>query len=208
MRSMGRWFGPVRSNAGFLVEALDHSAFVGGTLDTGLIAREGDALMPPAQPSEEALVDAAAALAMVGSVPGFRVNSAARHAGRFLLDGQPVTIDFAGAERSEPAEADSVLIAEGGQVWELARWRATSVTGGAAADGAILSPMPGRIISVDVAAGDAVTKGQKLVTLEAMKMEHSLVAPFEGTVEELAAVVGRQVSDGEILARIVSVLRS
>ncbi|HVF94753.1 MAG TPA: biotin carboxylase N-terminal domain-containing protein [Sphingomonas sp.] len=193
---------PVRSNAGFLVEALDHPAFVGGTLDTGLIAREGDALMPPTQPSEEALVDAASSLAMAGAVPGFRVNATARHAGRFLLDGEPVTIDFADAERGEPAEADSVLIAEGGQVWELARWRATGVAGGAAADGAILSPMPGRIISVDVAAGDTVTKGQKLVTLEAMKMEHSLVAPFDGVVEALTAVVGGQVSEGATLVKI------
>ena len=47
--------------------------------------------------------------------------------------------------------------------------------------------MPGRVIAVEVAAGDAVTKGQKLVTLEAMKMEHGLVAPFDGTVAELNA---------------------
>ena len=39
---------PLRTNAGFLVEALDHPAFVAAQLDTGLIGREGDALMPPA----------------------------------------------------------------------------------------------------------------------------------------------------------------
>jgi 3-methylcrotonyl-CoA carboxylase alpha subunit len=65
-----------------------------------------------------------------------------------------------------------------------------------------LSPMPGRIIAVDVAVGDRVAKGQKLVTLEAMKMEHSLVAPFDGTVAELTAIEGGQVSDGMVLARI------
>ena len=69
-------------------------------------------------------------------------------------------------------------------------------TAGAAGDGAILSPMPGRVIAVDVAAGDAVTKGQKLLTLEAMKMEHGLVAPFDGTVAELNATTGGQVSEG------------
>ena len=68
--------------------------------------------------------------------------------------------------------------------------------------GAILSPMPGRIIAVDVAAGDIVTKGQKLVTLEAMKMEHSLTAPFDGTVAELSAASGGQVSEGTVLVRI------
>jgi 3-methylcrotonyl-CoA carboxylase alpha subunit len=68
--------------------------------------------------------------------------------------------------------------------------------------GNILSPMPGRIIAVDVAAGDAVTKGQKLVTLEAMKMEHSLTAPFDGTVAELNAETGGQVSEGTVLVRL------
>jgi 3-methylcrotonyl-CoA carboxylase alpha subunit len=65
-----------------------------------------------------------------------------------------------------------------------------------------LSPMPGRIISVDVAQGDTVAKGQKLLTLEAMKMEHSLTAPFDGMVVELNAVAGGQVQVDALLARI------
>jgi 3-methylcrotonyl-CoA carboxylase alpha subunit len=62
--------------------------------------------------------------------------------------------------------------------------------------------MPGRIITVDVMAGDSVMKGQKLVTLEAMKMEHSLTAPFDGTVTELNAVLGAQVQVEALLVRI------
>ena len=62
--------------------------------------------------------------------------------------------------------------------------------------------MPGRIIAVEVAAGDIVTKGQKLVTLEAMKMEHSLIAPFDGTVAELNAELGAQVQVEALLVRI------
>jgi 3-methylcrotonyl-CoA carboxylase alpha subunit len=62
--------------------------------------------------------------------------------------------------------------------------------------------MPGRVIAVDVAAGDAVAKGQRLVTLEAMKMEHGLDAPFDGTVAELDVVVGGQVSEGTLLVRV------
>ena len=54
-------------------------------------------------------------------------------------------------------------------------------------DGAIVSPMPGRVTAVEVAAGEKVTKGQRLLTLEAMKMEHGLVAPFDGVVAELNA---------------------
>jgi 3-methylcrotonyl-CoA carboxylase alpha subunit len=45
-------------------------------------------------------------------------------------------------------------------------------------------------------------KGQKLVTLEAMKMEHSLTAPFDGIVAELNAAEGAQVSEGTLLVRI------
>ena len=65
--------------------------------------------------------------------------------------------------------------------------------------------MPGRIIAVMVAAGDKVAKGHKLLTLEAMKMEHSLIAPFDGIVAELDAEEGGQVSEGVLLAKIVKV---
>ncbi|MBC3940987.1 acetyl/propionyl/methylcrotonyl-CoA carboxylase subunit alpha [Sphingomonas albertensis] len=192
---------PVRSNAGFLVEALDHPDFVTGTLDTGLIAREGDALMPPTHPTEEALTEAAGALVSADPIAGFRLNAAARRSATFLLDGEPVEVELDGHAGKMPAFED-VLISEAGQTWQLKPWRASGVAAGGAADGAILSPMPGRIIAVDVAAGDTVTKGQKLVTLEAMKMEHSLTAPFDGIVADLNAIEGGQVTEGTMLVRI------
>ncbi|KQR83043.1 acetyl/propionyl/methylcrotonyl-CoA carboxylase subunit alpha [Sphingomonas sp. Leaf343] len=190
---------PVRTNAGFLVEALDHPDFVAGTVDTGLIAREGEALMPPPLPSDEALADAAASLSGEGG--GFRLNAGPKRHGWFLLDGQPLEIDFAEGAADSTGE-DRVLIAEGGQVWELGRWRVDGAAVGGAADGAILAPMPGRIIAVDVAEGQEVAMGQKLVTLEAMKMEHALVAPFAGTVAGLSAQSGGQVTEGTLLVRI------
>jgi 3-methylcrotonyl-CoA carboxylase alpha subunit len=193
---------PVRTNAGFLVEALDHPAFVAGDLDTGLIAREGATLMPPERPSEEVLIAGAAALSGVATLGGFRLNAAVRREGLFLIDGAPVAIDFTDAPPVVATGDDRVLISEGGQTWALTRWRAGGGGAGGAADGAILSPMPGRIIAVSVAAGDRVAKGQKLVTLEAMKMEHSLTAPFDGIVADLGAVLGDQVAEGAALARI------
>jgi len=194
---------PVRTNAGFLVEALDHPDFAAGNVDTGLIAREGDALMPPALPSEEALIEAAAALVPDAPLGGFRLNAPPRREGRFLVGGEAVTIDFTDAAPGDTDEAlDSVLVTEGGQTWEVTHWRAVSGSDAAAGDGAILSPMPGRIIAVEIAAGDAVTKGQKLVTLEAMKMEHSLLAPFDGVVGELSAVAGAQVTEGTLLVKV------
>jgi acetyl/propionyl-CoA carboxylase alpha subunit len=76
-------------------------------------------------------------------------------------------------------------------------------TGGiSAADGAILAPMPGKVIAVDVAQDDAVVEGQRLLVLEAMKMEHALTAPFAGTVAELTVKQGDQVEVEALLARV------
>ena len=75
----------------------------------------------------------------------------------------------------------------------------------AAGDGAILSPMPGRIVTVQVAKGDRVAKGAPLLTLEAMKMEHVLIAPFDGVVDALDAEAGRQVAEGLVLVRLAPV---
>ena len=205
---------PVRSNAGFLVKALAHPAFAAGDIDTGLIAREGDALMPPATLSPEALADVAAAFIGDEPLAGFRLNAPARNDVRLLVAGEPVTIPL---PRRTPGPRDAgdalvgsetrplpgrLLVAEAGQTWEVTPFRASGVATGGAADGAILSPMPGRVIAVEVAAGDRVAKGQKLVTLEAMKMEHSLAAPFDGIVAELNAEAGGQVSEGKLLARV------
>ena len=69
-------------------------------------------------------------------------------------------------------------------------------------DGAILSPMPGRVIAVLVAAGQAVSKGERMLVLEAMKMEQALLAPFDGMVAELKVAEGAQVPEGTLLVRI------
>nr|WP_223178191.1 acetyl/propionyl/methylcrotonyl-CoA carboxylase subunit alpha [Sphingobium scionense] len=192
---------PLRTNAGFLVKALENADFAAARLDTGLIAREGDALLPPADPSDAALADAAAALTPGGALAGFRLNAPVRAEASFLLNGHPHAVRY-DPRLGEARPLEDVLIAEGGQVWEMTPWRVAGGAGGAASDGAILSPMPGRIIAVAVTAGQAVTKGQKLLTLEAMKMEHSLVAPFDGVVAELNAAEGGQVSEGVLLALI------
>jgi propionyl-CoA carboxylase alpha chain/3-methylcrotonyl-CoA carboxylase alpha subunit len=70
----------------------------------------------------------------------------------------------------------------------------------AASDGALRAPMPGKIVATPAKPGDTVTKGQPIVVLEAMKMEHALVAPFDGVVGEIGVAVGDQVADGTVLA--------
>ncbi|HEY0958362.1 MAG TPA: acetyl/propionyl/methylcrotonyl-CoA carboxylase subunit alpha [Novosphingobium sp.] len=191
---------PVRTNAAFLAKALAHPEFVAGEVDTGLIGRDGEAMAEEPAPSPDALAEAAAALVPVSLVPGFRLNAPARRSAQFLLDGEPVEIAFEGEGVAEPAP--SMLIAEGGLVRELLPWRVDGRHHGGAGDGVILAPMPGKVIAVEVAAGQRVSKGEKLLTLEAMKMEHTLTAPFDGVVAELNAVAGAQVQVEALLARI------
>src|SRR3546814_11978941 len=94
-----------------------------------------------------------------------------------------------------------LLIGRPGELFACTLSQPRGSGGGAALDGAIISPMPGRLISVAVAEGEWVTKGQKLVTLEAMKMEQSLVAPFNGMVAELNHVEDDQITAGMLIAR-------
>jgi pyruvate carboxylase len=63
------------------------------------------------------------------------------------------------------------------------------------------SPLPGLVVGVAVAVGDPVRKGQKLLSIEAMKMETTIYAERPGRVAELLAQVGRQVKTGELLLR-------
>ena len=191
---------PVITNSAFLINALDHPDFVAGTVDTGLIGRDGDAMTEEPMPTAQALTNAAMAMVPRAPQAGFRLNAPDVRTAPFLLDDKRVEVELHGPGAEEPAPA--MLVAEGGSVWQLAPWRADASAGGAAGDGAILSPMPGKVIAVDVAAGDKVTKGQKLLTLEAMKMEHSLTAPFDGVVAELNASAGAQVQVEALLARI------
>ncbi len=56
--------------------------------------------------------------------------------------------------------------------------------------------MPGRLVAAHVAPGDRVSRGATLVVLEAMKMEHAITAPADGTVAAVPFAVGEQVEDG------------
>lgn len=197
---------PVKTNAPFLLQALTSDAFETGKLDTGLIERNPDWSAPVelAQAAvDQAAVSFLARRGRGGAIAGngFRLNAAPRTKVAMMHGGKVVIGDAA-----EPF--DGVLQFDDGEtVWanvmaETFALRPFEERGSghaSAADGAILAPMPGKVIAVDVAEGDKVTAGQRLMVLEAMKMEHALTAPFDGTVTELSASEGGQVQVEAVL---------
>ncbi len=222
---------PVKTNAWFLKRLLDQPEFKAGFFTTAFIGEHVDILTASPVPSNNLMQIAADALAMspplasrqegtayslLDGLFGFRLNGGRRNTVRVALDGveTDVIVSMSRAELLDAAwdrptmladDAGRIIAFEGGAWFDIALPRAGGQSTAAAADGAILSPMPGRITAVDVAAGATVTKGQRLVTLEAMKMEHSLTAPFDGTVGELNATEGAQVSEGTLLVKVVRV---
>jgi 3-methylcrotonyl-CoA carboxylase alpha subunit len=70
--------------------------------------------------------------------------------------------------------------------------------------GRLTAPMPGKVVSFAVKTGDKVSRGQPLAVMEAMKMEHTIAAPADGTVEELLYAPGDQVTEGAELLRIAA----
>ena len=74
----------------------------------------------------------------------------------------------------------------------------------AAEGGRLTAPMPGKVVSFAVKAGDGVKKGQALAVMEAMKMEHTIAAPADGTVTELLFAPGDQVTEGAELLKLTS----
>jgi glutaconyl-CoA/methylmalonyl-CoA decarboxylase subunit gamma len=72
-------------------------------------------------------------------------------------------------------------------------------TGG---DGVVRSPMPGKIVSVNISVGDTVTKGQPLLILESMKMENTISSPIDGTVSAVLVAANDAVQHGQTLAEI------
>lgn len=197
---------PVHTNAGFLARAAAHPDFVAGRVDTGFIERHTASLIPPHEPSEAVLQAAAQAIVRHGgndpwgNIAGFRLNQGAHLQVEVELDGASHLVTI-GAKQTASICGDLLFL--DGEAWEFGLPRPDHLAGeGAAGNGALLAPMPGQVIAVNVAEGDKVTKGQKLVVLEAMKMEMAVQAPFDGIVAALNVAVGKQVPEGTVLVRI------
>ena len=216
------------TNLGFLGRLADHPRVRSGDVETGLIDAEGESLAADPPVSESALAVAAVTALGLGADArqGFTLWGAMRH--RIELSGQLVFVEpRAKGARVTIGETGYDLIDENG--WRIeghgARWRAVLLDGavqrfgpgggrvalhdplargtvGVGGDGATVAPMPGRVMHVAVAAGDEVAEGDLLAVLEAMKMEHRLLAEVAGTVAEVVVSEGDQVAQGAMLVRV------
>lgn len=218
----------VPTNAGFLRRLLAHPAVVAGELDTGLVERAVDDLVPSEVPEE--VYEAAAAVRLEelrptgdGWVDPFSVPDGWR------LSGTPKPVSFplrvAGLEpvtraaRTAEVTDDRVTVTldgvrhtfrraadwlgRGGDAWQVRDHdpvaASLSRSAHAGAD-SLTAPMPGTVTVVKVAVGDEVEAGQSLLVVEAMKMEHVVSAPHAGTVAELDVTPGSTVAMDQVLA--------
>ncbi|ASO22414.1 acetyl-CoA/propionyl-CoA carboxylase biotin carboxyl carrier protein [Actinoalloteichus hoggarensis] len=126
------------------------------------------------------------------------------------LDGTELVVEYDGrVRRYRRARGGEVCwLGSGGRAWALVeRTPLASAAAGssAAGDPIVRSPMPGTVLSVAVVEGDEVRAGQPLLIVEAMKMEHTVVAPVEGRVHDLRVRPGSQVAVDEALAVVTPV---
>ncbi|MEM6586554.1 MAG: biotin/lipoyl-containing protein, partial [Pseudomonadota bacterium] len=232
------------TNLGFLKRLADHSGFSAGEVDTGLIARDMEALIATDTARQE-LVRQAAALASLDlvSVPntaapwdsksGWRLWGTAdyrvalilkgerfdmkvtqRDRSAFEIDGQAIqaTVTESGFVLSQDGrdiqfgvhrDADSITIFDDGQVTRFERVDLLDTEGASqTGEDVVLAPMPGLVTQVSVSTGDPIEAGAPLLVLEAMKMEHQLRAPRDGTVADVLTHAGAQVQNGTVLIRL------
>ena len=117
-------------------------------------------------------------------------------------DGNALTVTQDGLQSRAIAQItdDGVLVQRHGVDRFFAFYNpATAASTGIA--GALTAPMPGNVIAVTAKAGDTVSAGDKLLVLEAMKMEHAITATQDGTIAELLVSEGDQVEQGALLVR-------
>ncbi|MBB4193115.1 3-methylcrotonyl-CoA carboxylase alpha subunit [Rhizobium aethiopicum] len=201
---------PVRSNAGLLARIAADPDFRAARIDTGFLDRHGESLVAK-EPDETTIDKAATALSKAANedpwsaLTGFRIAGPGDGRVRVRIDGHLHWGRVRPDLEANAVEIDEkTVLFDAGNAWPIGLPHAGEVEASqGAGDGAILSPMPGLVISVEVAEGDHVAKGDRLLTVEAMKMEHALRAPFDGIVGKLQVSTGVRVSENQLLLSVI-----
>ncbi|MEZ8016672.1 MAG: biotin carboxylase N-terminal domain-containing protein [Ascidiaceihabitans sp.] len=225
------------TNLGFLGALAEHKGFVAGDVDTGLIARDIDALTAVAvvTPSHWARAGIAAMdLDMPNAGAGFNLWAPLRQSVALSHEGEEVTlaVEVNSADAQTWHVGDAVVVAQRVRGrWLLDGMSAPAVAmteacvtvfdaygivfdivdplqrdASATGDGNIVdAPMPGLVKAVTAKTGQSVTAGDRLAVLEAMKMEHALLAARDGVIAEVLVSEGDQVEAGAALIRLEEV---
>ncbi|SDG45918.1 propionyl-CoA carboxylase alpha chain [Lentzea fradiae] len=207
----------VITNRQLLVDVLRDDAFLAGDTHTGFLAEHDFTHTVDPQPFALAAALAQAATRRIGTLPlGWRNVRSQQPKARFLFGEEQVEVSY------DPKQATTgtvVLDLDGVRTpFHVAAYGDTvevdspcgSVTlkvvprfpepEAKLAPGATVAPMPGTVVRVSVAQGDQVEAGAELLVLEAMKMEHRVLATTAGTVTELLVQQAQQVNAGDVLA--------
>ena len=178
-----------------------------------LLALEQARVLEPSDPDEPA--------SPWDATDAFQLSGARRLSLPIFAEGEPVLADVSygphgstvSIEGSLPAN-DAVAIADNGVVYVLRHGRQTKVmlrdlsldeAGDHDKSGVVRAPMHGKVLGILVEQGEFVMRGQRVAIIEAMKMEHTLAAPIEGTVAEIAVAQDAQVAEGAKIMRIMPV---
>jgi geranyl-CoA carboxylase alpha subunit len=199
--------GPV-TNRHFLIRLLEHPEFAAGRATTAFLGRHpfpAPAIADAHWQLAAALLWRQAAARYPESLRGWRnsnpeptpIRLAAGGEERLLLvDGDAAVFESAPFH----IDGDDIVVdLDGLAVRFTDRTYAPPAAAAAGSDGKLRAPMDGRIVAIKVAAGDSVARGQTLIVLEAMKIQHQLKAALDARVESVAVKEGQQVSNRTVL---------
>ena len=209
----------LRTNNGFLVRLLRQPEFRAGEIDTHFIARHAGLVAPP--DVSERILSAAARLLMHARTrsdddpwsrgDGFRLAGSARRMVEFVVEGArravvvppesntslPLALRLSNGDIAVVDEGETFVLHPHDPLYDAEEAED--------AGDSMAAPMPGRVVQVHVKSGQQVRRGDALIVLEAMKMEHTLAAPRDGIVEAVTAAAGEQISEGAVLVRFAGV---
>ncbi|WP_339416577.1 acetyl/propionyl/methylcrotonyl-CoA carboxylase subunit alpha [Pseudomonas sp. RL_105y_Pfl1_103] len=212
----------VATNRQLLADMLKHPDFIAGNFSTGFIAEHFNEVLPQSASIDQLALAAAlfythSADQHAQALAGWRNTASAPCTYRLEINGEIHTVSADPLPLTTDGRYATVVLngirrrvayhLDGNQLWlpGLTVTNRSQQVAGRQADassGTVKAPMDGAIVDVRVCAGDNVTKGQLLLVLEAMKMEHPLTAGIDGVIKGVQVIAGDQVRNRQVLLEI------
>ncbi|MGY2230075.1 acetyl/propionyl/methylcrotonyl-CoA carboxylase subunit alpha [Pseudomonas tolaasii] len=212
----------VTTNQPLLADLLTHADFVAGDFSTGFIAEHfKEITLQPASPDQLALAAALfyrhSASRHAQGLAGWSNNAVSPASYRLEANGEIHDVSVDALQLTADGRYATVVLngirrriayhLDGTQLWlpglrVVNRTQQTASRQAGISSGTVKAPMDGAIVEVRVSAGENVVKGQLLVVLEAMKMEHPLTAGIDGVVKGVQVTAGDQVRNRQVLLEI------